>query len=534
MPKIYGYTEVEGDLLITGSFSILGSASTIYSTSLVVSDTIISLGHSQSGSPILDEGIMFSRGTGLTQAFIWDETNDNFALVGTNDDHTLVGSINIDSYSNLRVGGLTTSNIKIIYGASSGYFLQSDSSGNATWVAPTGGLTGSGMTNYIAKWSSSTGLTNSLIYDNGSTISIGETISSTDTLLYLKESSSSIKTGLYTEVSSSSYNVGIHANVGSGLGFGSGDYAIVGNIGTSTASNSYSLYGRNVGSSTNKYGGYNTVTGNGLSTNSYGSYNLVSGANTFNYGVYNIISGTYGNKYGMYTIISGQGSNYGQYTALSSTGSTNYGLYISSAGATNNFGIFVNSGTNIFNHVAGDYDFQIKGDTEDHLFYLDASTDRLGIGTVSPDCRLHVIGTVSTTGFRMTNGATAGYVLTSDASGNATWNQRLPYKVYTALLSQSGTASPTAVVLENTFGITATFSYSSTGYYELYMTSQFTSGKTFIINGCPDSGPIGGNFGVFLTEYSDTNKIRLSTLDDNGTFYDGMLNNTSIEIRVYP
>ena len=108
------------------------------------------------------------------------------------------------------------------------------------------------------------------------------------------------------------------------------------------------------------------------------------------------------------------------------------------------------------------------------------------------------------------------------------------YKVYTALLSQSGTASPTSLELENTFGVTATFSYSLTGYYELYMTGQFTSGRTFIINGCPDQNPIGGSFGIFLTEYSDINKITLSTLDDNGTFYDGMLNNTSIEIRVYP
>jgi hypothetical protein len=113
MPKIYGSSEIWGDLLVTGSFSILGSASSIYTTSLVVSDTIISLGHSQSGSPLLDEGIMFNRGTGLTQAFIWDETNDTFALIGTNDDHTVIGSVNIDSYSNLRVGGLTTSNIKI-------------------------------------------------------------------------------------------------------------------------------------------------------------------------------------------------------------------------------------------------------------------------------------------------------------------------------------------------------------------------------------------------------------------------------------
>ena len=108
------------------------------------------------------------------------------------------------------------------------------------------------------------------------------------------------------------------------------------------------------------------------------------------------------------------------------------------------------------------------------------------------------------------------------------------YKVYTALLSQSGTASPTSLELENTFGITATFSYSSTGYYELYMTSQFTYGRTFILNGCPDQNPIGASFGIFITEYSDTNKIRLSTMDNNGTFYNDGLDNTSIEIRVYP
>lgn len=133
MQNIYGSTDIWGDLLIRGSFSVLGSASSIDTTSLLVSDTIIALGHSQSGSPILDEGIMFSRGTGLTQAFIWDESDNTFSLIGTNDDHTVVGSINIDSYSSLRVGGLTTSTLKITDGAIDGYVLKSDVDGNASW-----------------------------------------------------------------------------------------------------------------------------------------------------------------------------------------------------------------------------------------------------------------------------------------------------------------------------------------------------------------------------------------------------------------
>jgi len=117
----------------------------------VVSDTIIALGHSQSGSPVLDEGIMFVRGTGLTQAFIWDESDDTFALIGTNDDHTVIGNIGIVNYSNLRLSGLTTSQIQISNGAASGYLLVSDANGLASWtssvsVAGTSGTSGTSAT----------------------------------------------------------------------------------------------------------------------------------------------------------------------------------------------------------------------------------------------------------------------------------------------------------------------------------------------------------------------------------------------------
>ena len=133
MPKIYGSSEIWGDLLVTGSFSILGSASVINTTALTISDPVIELGSSQSGTPILDEGFLFNRGTGATQAFIWDESDDTFALISTTEDHTVIGDINISGYSNLRVGGLTTSSLKII-GGTNGYILTSDSSGNANWT----------------------------------------------------------------------------------------------------------------------------------------------------------------------------------------------------------------------------------------------------------------------------------------------------------------------------------------------------------------------------------------------------------------
>jgi hypothetical protein len=134
------------------------------------------LGHSQSGSPVLDEGLMFVRGTGATQAFIWDESEDTFALVTTPDDHTVIGNVNITGYSPLRVGGLTTSTIKITNGAVNGYFLQSDASGNTTWASISGGLTGSGTTNYVPYWTNSNTLSStSSIFISGDNIGIRTT-----------------------------------------------------------------------------------------------------------------------------------------------------------------------------------------------------------------------------------------------------------------------------------------------------------------------------------------------------------------------
>lgn len=55
------------------------------------------------------------------------------------------------------------------------------------------------------------------------------------------------------------------------------------------------------------------------------------------------------------------------------------------------------------------------------------------------------------------------------------------YKVYTAILTQSGTAAPVATVLDNPDGLVITFSRNSAGSYSIQSTS-FIRGKVIINN----------------------------------------------------
>jgi len=111
------------------------------------------------------------------------------------------------------------------------------------------------------------------------------------------------------------------------------------------------------------------------------------------------------------------------------------------------------------------------------------------------------------------NKAVADYV---NSSGS-------PYKVYTALLTQSGTSAPTAIELENTIGA-ITFGYSSSGVYTVNSSALFTASKTWTNPTLKD------NTNLQLSMYRNTDSL-LYLVDANG---DNGLLETSIEIRVYP
>jgi hypothetical protein len=112
-------------------------------------------------------------------------------------------------------------------------------------------------------------------------------------------------------------------------------------------------------------------------------------------------------------------------------------------------------------------------------------------------------------------------------------NPTYAYKVYTALLTQSGENIITTI-LENTIG-DIVWSQSGTGQYEGLLYGAFTDEKTYLsitTNADAASNPIpyfriSNNLdGVFIETF-------LTDTDGNGFRADGYLNQTPIEIRVY-
>jgi len=101
------------------------------------------------------------------------------------------------------------------------------------------------------------------------------------------------------------------------------------------------------------------------------------------------------------------------------------------------------------------------------------------------------------------------------------------YKVYTALLSQSGTNAPVAVVLENTLGFIPVWTRNAEGNYGVTEVNGYPLDKTtLMVTSYPDSDISGVVLGG--------NEIQLETYSKPfSSLKDGILDDTTIEIRVY-
>jgi hypothetical protein len=99
------------------------------------------------------------------------------------------------------------------------------------------------------------------------------------------------------------------------------------------------------------------------------------------------------------------------------------------------------------------------------------------------------------------------------------------YKVYSALLTQTGSDAPVATVLENNTGKDFTWQYDSTGNY--YVSDTFDISKTtYFFSSVLGAQP------YFIGGQISSSSISITTTDFSSSS-DGLLSNTPIEIRIY-
>ncbi len=112
----------------------------------------------------------------------------------------------------------------------------------------------------------------------------------------------------------------------------------------------------------------------------------------------------------------------------------------------------------------------------------------------------------------------------------------LGYKVYTALLTQTGVNPPVATVLKNTTGGTIAFAYDNVGVYRAVITgANFTANKTavFITTGLTGVAPNPADRQLVPTVTSNT-EVTLTNLETGSAATTNELGETTtIEIRIY-
>jgi hypothetical protein len=104
------------------------------------------------------------------------------------------------------------------------------------------------------------------------------------------------------------------------------------------------------------------------------------------------------------------------------------------------------------------------------------------------------------------------------------------YLVYTAIIGQSGTNPPSEDFVSNGLGEAVVYSYSNVGFYTLTKTTQFDATKTVIFIG----NNWGSDYGVNFAQVENDGTVSIGTVNMAGAPVNDRLQETSIEIRVYP
>jgi Chaperone of endosialidase len=388
------------------------------------------------------------------------------------DDGTNVGVGTTTPTEKLEVNGKTkTNNIQVTTGATSGYVLQSDATGNGTWVNPTS-LTitesdpqvSSSTANYLPKWNGTT-LVDGQVFDDGTNVGVG-TITPTDKVhvvgnikidggkipfvntgqsVFIGENAGlnddlSLNYNTFVGNSSGRNNTSGYANAYLGFRAGLSNISGTGNIALGYEAFRNSTIG-NQNLALGFYSLRNNISGNGnVSIGTYAGENNTGSRNVFiGYDVASNETGSdklyidnsstatpliYGDFASNLLKVNGTLNVNNAYNLPTVGGSANQILQTDGAGATS----WVNPSTlsitetdpQVSSSVTNYVPRWIGTTLDDGSIQDDGNSIGVATAPVAGN-RLTVNGKTSSTNLQITSGATSGFILQSDASGNASW-----------------------------------------------------------------------------------------------------------------
>lgn len=124
--------------------------------------------------------------------------------------------------------------------------------------------------------------------------------------------------------------------------------------------------------------------------------------------------------------------------------------------------------------------------------------------------------------------ATTNLTVTNTLNGRAIIDILPTYKKYIALITQSSTADPTVIELENTIG-PIVWTRKATGEYSGTLSGAFTANKTY----ATISQSLANSIVLITTTASDINIITTNLQNPTASKHDSHLSKNTLEIRVY-
>lgn len=130
-----GDATFSANVAIDGSLFVDGALTYVNATNLSVSDPLITLSaNGDNVDPTHDQGLLINRGNLANTAFVWDESEDEFAFITTTDGGLSTGSITVTDYVDTNQGTVTAQDAIVVEGTAD------SSSGTTGSIQTDGGI----------------------------------------------------------------------------------------------------------------------------------------------------------------------------------------------------------------------------------------------------------------------------------------------------------------------------------------------------------------------------------------------------------